>query len=1380
MGWLSSIVGGVVGFLVGGPVGAIIGAGIGATKVGERIVDSVLDFVLQPFMGPMDIGGSSAEREQGVTFQREGSVQQIPVVYGYRKVGGVVAFAETGASKNKYLHVAYVFSEGVVEGLREVYIDDWLLPVDQVGALNGGNLVTVNADKYKDRVQLRWYPGVYFQNPKDSPVGQTVLDGIFSEASSFTNKMNFNGLAVMFARYEWRDIVSPEDAENNPFTGNIPELQISVLGKRVASLLVDTTETVAYDFNQVRYSTNPAEILLDYLRNPRYGKGLNNDDIDWAAFKTAARKCNQTVTYVASGIKGPILTLNMVVDTSSTLMNNVKMMLQNFRGYMPYVQGKYKLGIEDAGHPTDILSGSAVISQTFNKDNIVSDITFNGIEKSAKYNVVAVSYVDPDQKFSVQQVVFPETEDERQVFINRDGGRENKQEVTLGGITNYAIAKDMARLLFNKSRQQDSCFFTATSQALELEPGDNIRIQSNILDFGEDPWRVISVKINSDMTVGLGCVRNPDNIYPYVRVGEEDIVLPPYIPKGSIIYFPSSDNNVPLGLVPPLYAVFPVVIPPVEEQVTNPVPSDPQAPEYEAPGPIAVEPETPATEPPSEENTPPVAPPPPPAFDSTLTYKRVNVQKLPNGNYRWSVIFTQPADSLYSYTLFWWRFNRFSSWQEVRVEAKPGAGGEIPVSLGELPKGTYNFYARSYASDGRASTKLLQGQAYLTEDQSATTGGIFVGVGGANTISASGFTLPGADIAPVAAYDADIEWMYLFPVLTGGLPQSTRRIRYKFQQIQDAINAPYNNLINGFKIYYRLKGDTYWSYETVEFSGSYAPGQIVEGELAGDFGARNYPTPPETWLFTGVNEFQKYEFLVRLTYADGKPALKQLGPATGLVEYFAQGAIGGNGYNFVVWGRKVSSLDGTGIAVASSGTVNNNLITAAFNTQFQTVDQAPPGVVAGLDTVPSIISVASSGSRNTLLFRFNFPSTNKFRGFKIRWRPIVPGSDPDYYEVVTGTIPNTSNQIVYTLSDNNYVYNRDYDMTITAQIFNPIAGAIVDATNSLVSRHNIANNDPEYTNLTSKMNFSTKSSASALQLLLDEFPALPIVNAKSWNKIVPNAWDTNGSGEILWINSTNQRLNHYYQLTFQLPSTATGIVCYRRVYDTRGLSITPATNGKARYTGIGPWERVYWNKATDLVAVDGWYTINVRGPVDPAKWFDSQFGVSTYPTATLRNTRSPVFDPFFPNSNSPNKISDVRPYYGAGNEALSAFAYAQYLFVVETSAGVEGSKGLLLRSFQTENGRSSGEYKRIREGFGEGNVSGKLVEDMVAEFDTPFESGYERKKSDYLNSVSLDKMHSLSNWARVPGNIVFGYIYYDGSTPFTVFLQGPTDGAEVR
>ena len=104
MGWLSSLVGGVVGFLVGGPVGAVIGAGLGATKVGEKAVNTVMDFVLQPFMPKMPevgTGADEAQRQQGVMVQRRGSVEQIPVVYGYRKVGGIVSFVETGSTNNK-------------------------------------------------------------------------------------------------------------------------------------------------------------------------------------------------------------------------------------------------------------------------------------------------------------------------------------------------------------------------------------------------------------------------------------------------------------------------------------------------------------------------------------------------------------------------------------------------------------------------------------------------------------------------------------------------------------------------------------------------------------------------------------------------------------------------------------------------------------------------------------------------------------------------------------------------------------------------------------------------------------------------------------------------------------------------------------------------------------------------------------------------------------------------------------------------------------------------------------------------------------------------------------------------------------------------------
>lgn len=548
-----------VGKAVSGVVKGVVKAVGSVVKAVVNVVADVINFVAQPFMGllggapDMPSAGDEAAKQQGVLLQRQGSNVHIPVVYGYRKVGGIVTFAETGSTNNRYLWVAYVFSEGPVEGLREVFIDDNQLENSYVAQLNAGSTVNITTGRFKDRVQLQFFNGVYFDTPTNNTTG---TQSICKDAPSWKSSMVYNGLAVLFARFEWKEIKTQDDADNNPFGGNIPQVQVSMLGKKVASLVISNPDSYTYANAGVRYSTNPAEILLDYLRNPRYGKGLVNDDIDWTSFRRAAAKCNQVVTYV-SGINGNILTCNYVLDTGSSIFANVKTLLMGFRAYMPYIQGKYKLKIEDAGNDTDILSGVATIVATFNKDNIQGNVTYTGIERSAKYNQVAVTYVDPDQKWSNQTVVYPEGESDRQTYIAQDGNRENKLDATFPTITNYAIAKDMARLLFNKSRFQESCSLTVSSQAMELEPGDNIYIQSNMLNFSTIPWRIISCALNDDMTYDLGCVRNPDTIYPHTRYNEEDIVLPVYVPRGATIYYPNASGTAPVGLVPPTSALTP-------------------------------------------------------------------------------------------------------------------------------------------------------------------------------------------------------------------------------------------------------------------------------------------------------------------------------------------------------------------------------------------------------------------------------------------------------------------------------------------------------------------------------------------------------------------------------------------------------------------------------------------------------------------------------------------------------------------------------------------------------------------------------------------------------------------------------------------------------
>lgn len=560
-----------MGFIVAA-VAAVVKVVVAAVKIIAPIIKfllpviaAVVAFVATPFIGGLttaapDIptGVDESQRQQGVLVQRTGSNTNIPVVYGYRKVGGAVTFAETGSDNNQYLWVAYVLSEGPIEGLREAFIDDYQLPANIIEQLNAGQIVDVAEGKYSGRVRLQFYHGVYYDNPRNSSVGS---NSICKESPSWKSSMVYNGLAVMFARYTWKKIETQEDADNNPFGGSIPEFQASILGRKVADITLATAANYDYASAPTRYSTNPVDHLVDYLRNPRYGKGLKNSDFNWTYFRKAALKCNQRVEYV-NGTFGPILTNNMVLDTGAKIINNTKTLLAGMRGYMPDVQGKYKLKIEDAGNDDDILSGVATIANTFDEDNIVGTITYTGIERTSKYNSVKVGFVDPDKKWSNAEVVYPESPAERQIYINEDGGRINQGDVFFPGITNYAIAKDMARMIFNKSRFQESCSLTVSSEGIELEPGDNIYIQSKMLNFSTIPWRIVSMSINANMTVDIGCVRNKDDIYPHTRVGEEDIVLPTYVPRGATIYYPAVQTTVPVGLIPPTKARLPRVYEP--------------------------------------------------------------------------------------------------------------------------------------------------------------------------------------------------------------------------------------------------------------------------------------------------------------------------------------------------------------------------------------------------------------------------------------------------------------------------------------------------------------------------------------------------------------------------------------------------------------------------------------------------------------------------------------------------------------------------------------------------------------------------------------------------------------------------------------------------
>ena len=310
--------------LIGAVLGAAVGAGgvaaglITATMLTAAAIGAVVGagaaFLLgDGMMGMFDVPemdsipnalGASANENTGILIDKQGTLEEIPVVYGTRKISGIRVFVDTTGDNNRYLYIALILCEGEIEAIDEIFIDG-VLSTDPM---------------FGDRITIERYLGT------DNQTSSTLLQ----ESPNWTSDHKLSGIAYLACRFEWKKVETKDDAEKNPFAG-IPRIQAIVRGRKIAD--AQSAGSVNYANETQRYSENPADHLLDYLRNARFGRGLANARIDFASFSQASQKFNQTVTYHLAGSTGPMLTSNCVLNTGKTLMNNVKDLLKNMKNY---------------------------------------------------------------------------------------------------------------------------------------------------------------------------------------------------------------------------------------------------------------------------------------------------------------------------------------------------------------------------------------------------------------------------------------------------------------------------------------------------------------------------------------------------------------------------------------------------------------------------------------------------------------------------------------------------------------------------------------------------------------------------------------------------------------------------------------------------------------------------------------------------------------------------------------------------------------------------------------------------------------------------------------------------------------------------------------
>ena len=1219
----SGIIGGVVGFFVGGPMGAAIGFGLGMTKAGDKLVNKVMDFVLKPFLGAFGVpndGGGNAAREEGVVLtKRGGGSESIPVVYGFRQVGGVITFATTGADKNKYLWVAYVLSEGPVEGVHSVFIDDNdITSPEVIGALNRGEQVDLTTGKYKNRVKMQfWYGKNFGVNASSSPVGANAF---MKEAPGWRASDAYNGLATLFVRYEWLQVATQDEANNNPFSGSIPSIKVNLLGRRI--LPIDATSQSTDWFTDVnagreRYSTNPAEIILDYLRHPYYGKSLENDEIDWDSFETARDKYNTDVTYV-NGVVGPILTTNMVLDTSATIMSNVKTILQGCRSYLPYVQGTYKLRVEDAGNDLDITSGSATVVQTFTSDNIVGDISWGGVPRDSVFSEYEVTYVDPLNKWSTNTVVYPVTEADRITYQVNDGGRVNKGSTTFPTITNYAMAYDMARLLFFKSRYQETLNIKVTSQAMELEPGDNIQVQGNTLNFelGPEaiPWRIVSIKGNDDMTFDLGCVLNPDLIYPHTRAGERDIIVPPFIPRYESIIYPYS--NIDLSLYPPSFAYTGGAI---TSPLNPPGATDPTGATGGGNGDSN-----------GNQNTNPVTvpPPPPPAVVEVFNHY-IQVDRsdyvVENNAVSATISWLQPDSPTYAGVDFWFKRNISTEtvYQTATSTTKSGSGKLVTHKFGPLLKGStpYQVIARVKYENGNSSTVITKFTLNVSGAVSTENPTDF------EEIVQGGWAPPSTTPNPTQK-DTLFDFIQARPTYaSAGVPTPDRGLNLIVTQ--DINATAFTDQIKGLKIYYKSSSASYWKNSVHMWDGGYFPGQPYAFIPVIDLGVRTYPA--------GDDATDNFDFVFRWIYSDGTEGTQQVRFMGADVE---------NNTNAVVFGAGV----GSGSPVAALREVS---------TSYQPQPEPPGSVVDARNMQINVITAkaALGNGPSQIVWLINPPDvTNRINWYGVRVRSRrVPLSGGDAGAFVTDDyFPVSQSAAGVWDIEHPTTYDEDFQYVLTPVV--RYSSAKTEAFRSVLVRGRLHNRQssidyPSTGDWSSRMRIETINTSDVSTIQTTPFPSSdPLAVIKLWKKVYKA-----GTG----INTAN---NVYFELEYNVAHVTgfSGVRIYRR--SNAGSNYGTITNNLAKYYNYGRWEYVDVTPGTNATTLaNGNVLVNLRAPVDHQE-FNPGYQVPTASASAQINLLSTV-------GQWAGSKKILRTLTGSGGNSTTLSSGWDYVVVVSTTSG---------------------------------------------------------------------------------------------------------------
>lgn len=511
-----------VGAVVGGAVAssAVVVGVLGAT--GAMVAGALASLAVNYLGAPKAKKSALASAAQGALLNTTGTVDAIPVLYGQRRVGGTLCFAEVAGNNNEHLHLIIAHCEGTIQAIDAIYLDNVLSTdakfsglIDKTAFTGGDSQTAATAPISATQFD---FDATYVLNGTDCvvtyanhkrTVGESVtldftsgtgVDGAYTltaatadtfsvahasgvssgnvtvTASKWTANHRLRGVAYSRLRLTYdRDV----------FHG-LPAITVDISGRKL------------YDprSGNTAFSRNPALAIRDYLTHARYGRALATADLDDASFIAAANYCDQTVTTPDGNL--PRYTCNGLIDTDQSALDNLEALLSCCRGFLVFSGGKYRLLLDQPTVPTF----------AFTEDNIVGAWSIRGPDKRNRFNRVRATWFNPAREWQPDILVA-----DSPTWRTEDNGLLLETRIELPFTTNAHEAKRLADMTLAQSRYGLVVSFRATIAGLLCEVGDVVTLTHTTPGWSAKPFRITRMALTEEGEVEVTAAEYDASVY---------------------------------------------------------------------------------------------------------------------------------------------------------------------------------------------------------------------------------------------------------------------------------------------------------------------------------------------------------------------------------------------------------------------------------------------------------------------------------------------------------------------------------------------------------------------------------------------------------------------------------------------------------------------------------------------------------------------------------------------------------------------------------------------------------------------------------------------------------------------------------------------------